>query len=198
MLTLGAELRRKAIHLLSAIIPVSYAAGAPRRLIALATGMIVMVALGVELARSAHTRSRDRFHGAVGILLRPHELQRWTGATWMALALLFAAVVYPRDVAIAAMWSVSVGDAGAAIIGRGIAQLKGRTTDDAKSLEGSAACLLLSALGAMLLARLTLGESLLVGVLAAAAERPRRPLDDNLRIVLAIGAGILLWRMALY
>ena len=38
-------------------------------------------------------------------------------------------------------------------------------------------------------------DALLSGVLAAAAEHPRRPMDDNFRIALAVGCGILLWRM---
>jgi hypothetical protein len=32
-------------------------------------------------------------------------------------------------------------------------------------------------------------------MLAALAERPRWAMDDNLRIALAVGCGILLWRM---
>lgn len=66
----------------------------------------------------------------------------------------------------------------------------------AKTWAGTAACALATAIGSVLVARLGVGESLLAGVLAAAAERPVWRFDDNLRIVLAVGGGILLWRFA--
>jgi hypothetical protein len=52
-----------------------------------------------------------------------------------------------------------------------------------------------SAIAALLIAHFAWWEALIVGILAALAERPRGPIDDNLRIVLAVGCGILLWRM---
>ena len=74
----------------------------------------------------------------------------------------------------------------------------------AKTWVGTVACALATTLGALAVARLAPGlapglapvEAVLAGVLAAAAERPRWRFDDNLRVVLAVGAGILLWRLA--
>ena len=66
----------------------------------------------------------------------------------------------------------------------------------AKTWAGTVACALATAIGSVLVARLGVGESLLAGVLAAAAERPVWRFDDNLRIVLAVGGGILLCRLA--
>ena len=66
----------------------------------------------------------------------------------------------------------------------------------AKTWVGTVACAVATALGALLVARAGVGESVLAGVLAAAAERPVWRFDDNLRIVLAVGAGILLCRLA--
>lgn len=65
-----------------------------------------------------------------------------------------------------------------------------------KTLAGSLACAVATTVGALLVARLDIAQSLLAGGLAALAERPRSAVDDNLRVVLAVGTGILLWRMA--
>lgn len=191
------ELSRKALHLLSLVAPFAYAFGVSRGALLLALSLATLFALGVEIARFAHERTRRLFMGAVGLLLRNHEMTRWTGATWLMIALLLAVALYPRDVAIAAMWSVSAGDAAAAIAGVGWAGLRGRRVSGGKTLAGSGACLLASAAGAMMLAGLSVGESVAAGAVAAVAERPSGPLDDNLRVVLAVGVGILLWRMAL-
>jgi dolichol kinase len=149
------------------------------------------VALVVEIGRDRSDRARIVFDSTVGSLLREHERRGPSGATWLILALFVAAVVFPRDVAIAAMCAVALGDAGAAILGRAIAQ----ATVPHKSFVGSAACFVASAIAARGIAGFAWREALIVGILAALAERPRRPLDDNLRIVIAVGCGILLWRM---
>jgi hypothetical protein len=65
-----------------------------------------------------------------------------------------------------------------------------------KTWMGTAACAIATTIGTLLVARLGVVESLLAGALAAAAERPVWRFDDNLRIVLAVGAGILLCRFA--
>ena len=90
------------------------------------------------------------------------------------------------------MCAVSLGDAAAAIVGRG---LRSSLASQRKSLAGSAACFAASVIAARMIASLTWREAILTGVLASAAERPSRPLDDNIRIALAVGCGILLWRM---
>jgi dolichol kinase len=131
------------------------------------------------------------FDARLGRLLRVHEAHGLSGATWLILALLAAALLFPRDIAIAAMAAVAVGDAAAAIVGRAVTRHRG----EGKSLAGSVACLAASAFMAWAIADFTWPEALVAGILAAIAERPRRPLDDNLRIALAVGCGILLWRM---
>jgi dolichol kinase len=150
------------------------------------------VAAVIEIARARNERVRTFFQAKVGGLLRPHEIGALSGATWLIVALLVAAVAFPRDVAIAAMGAVTVGDAAAAIIGQA---LTASTGSSRKSLAGSVACFAASALMARAIANFAWREALLVGLVAAMAERPRRPFDDNLRIAIAVGCGILLWRM---
>ena len=65
-----------------------------------------------------------------------------------------------------------------------------------KSVEGSIACAVISALGALIIAQLSPLQSIVAGIAAALGEWPAGPLDDNVRIGLAVGGGILLCRMA--
>ena len=190
-LSLRREVTRKALHLVSTAVPVSYAAGVSQRVVVWVLVFALAVALAVEIGRHRSDRARTVFDSALGSLLREHEWRGPSGATWLILALLVAAVLFPRDVAIAAMCAVTLGDAAAAIIGRAIT----RAAVHRKSFGGSAACFAASAAGAHAIAGFAWRDALIVGVLAAVAERPRRPLDDNLRIVIAVGCGILLWRM---
>lgn len=191
-LSFSRELTRKGLHLISATIPVAYAAGLsrPSLLLVLASGLAAAVV--VEVARWRSARARAVFDFGVGSLLRDHEAKAVSGATWLVIALLIAALFYPRDVAVAAMCAVSLGDAAAAIVGRGF---RLPSVSQRKSLAGSAACFTVSVIAARMIANLAWREAILAGVLASAAERPRSPLDDNIRIVIAVGCGILLWRM---
>lgn len=92
------------------------------------------------------------------------------------------------------MWAVGVGDAVAALVGHPFGRL--RIGPSGKTLEGAIACLAASFVGALFVARLSMPESIVAAAAAAVAEAPRRPLDDNVRITIAVGGGILLWRMA--
>jgi dolichol kinase len=190
-LSLRRELTRKGLHILSTAIPAAYATVLSRTAVTGLLAVALTIALIVEIARSRSERARGAFDSSVGGLLREHERHGASGATWLIVALLLAVVAFPHDVAIAAMCAVALGDAAAAVVGRAMAH----TTVHRKSFSGSAACFAVSALSARAIAGFAWPEALLVGILAAVAERPRRPFDDNLRITLAVGCGILLWRM---
>lgn len=193
-LPLRREVARKAVHLTSALFPVSYALGLPRALLLAALLACVVFALGVETARARWAPARRHFDRWLGALLRERERVAWCGATWMLIAYLIAVALFPRAEAIVAMWAVSVGDASAALVGRTVGHM--RLHPGGKSLEGTVACALATALGAYALARLDLPTAIVAGVVAALAEWPGRPLDDNLRITLLTGVSIVLWRLA--
>ena len=188
------ELARKALHLLTVAVPLAYAGGMPRRWVVALVALACVVALAVEWGRAAHAATRAVFQRATQRLLRGHEQDRWAGATWLLLSFLGAVVLFPRDVAVAAMWAVSVGDAAAAIVGRTVGRhhLFGVT----KTLEGSMACFGATLAGALLVAHLSLASSVVGAAAATLAEWPGRPGDDNLRITAATGGGILLWGLA--
>lgn len=195
-LALRQELARKAIHLLSAAAPLLYAAGTlPRRYLLWLLAWLLAMALVVELGRARVAAARGVFERWAGALLRPHERDRWAGATWLLAAFLGAALLLPAPVAIAAMWAVAVGDACAAIVGRAFGRIRlGGAWGGGKSLEGALACFAATYAGALLVARLTPGESAVAALAATLAEWPARPADDNVRIVVAVGGALTLWQ----
>ena len=198
------ELARKAIHLASSVVPISYAAGLRRDVLLALLALALLLALIVEAARRHVPRVREPFERAVGGLLREHERARVSGATWMATAYLLAVALFPPAVAVAAMLAVALGDAAAAIVGRwvgtraaaraaarapGVAVVPSGTPSGRKTWAGTVACAVATALGALLVARLGPGAALACAVAAALAERPRAPFDDNVRVALAAGGG---------
>lgn len=199
--SLRAELARKSLHAATVVVPIAYARpGVSRDWVLGASGALLLVAFVVELARARSARMERAFGDAFGAMLREHERRaaaapRFAGATWLLLAFALAVLLFPRDLAVAAMCAVSLGDAAAAMVGRAIGRVRLR---NGKSLEGAMACALATALGALFVARLGVVECLVGGACAALAELPARPLDDNVRVALATGTGILLWRMTLY
>ena len=204
--TLRRELERKALHVTSVSAPLAYAAGLTRRTMLVALATLLAAAVLVELARHRHALVQERFAQLTGRLLRAHEHTRWAGATWLLLSFTLAVLLLPRDIAIAAMWGVSVGDAAAAIIGRwagrrATLRSERQATGDpihatsGKTMSGSIACAIATFAGALFVARLPVDQACAAAIFGAAAERPAIRIDDNLRIVVAVGFGIVLWRM---
>ena len=192
-LALRHELVRKAIHLQSAAVPAAYALGVPRLPLVILLLSLLALALVVELARRHSSRVQAGFSRLFSALLRDHEHAGLSGATWLLLSFFLVMLLLPRQAAIAAMWAVSLGDASAALAGRLVG--RHRLTRSSKTIEGSAACAATSFVGAWLVAGLPVGVSAGAGILAAAAEWPGHPLDDNLRIAAVVGGGILLWQL---
>ena len=193
---LAREAARKGIHLTSVLIPTFLALDTPRRAVIVGLLVLLVIAIIVEVARRASPLVASRFERVFAPLLRSREHTQLTGATWLIGAMLAAVALLPRDAAIATTWAVAVGDASAAMIGMRFGHH--RSTRSGKSLEGSAACLVATVIGAVLLARMPIIESLVIGVVATAAERAPWPADDNTRIVVLVGVTTWLWRIASY
>lgn len=180
------ELARKGLHLTSAVVPALLGLGVERGLLIAALAALAAGALGVEIGRRRSPVVASRFDALFAPLLRSHEHHRVTGATWLLLSFLAAVVLLPRDVAIAALWAAAVGDAAAALVGIPFGRHRSGRAD--KSLEGSVACAVATAVGALLVARLAPWIAVVAGVVAALAERASWPHDDNTRIVAIVGA----------
>lgn len=183
---LRAELLRKALHLGTATLPLTWSAGLiTTSQLRLLLASAVAVALAVEAARRASPSVARGFEASVGGLLRGHEQAAITGATWLAIAMAGVVWLAPERAALAALWAAAVGDASAALVGRWIGARRAAPTGQ-KSWQGSLAALLSTAVGGAWLAGATWPQALLLGGAAALAEYPRRPLDDNLRVATAV------------
>ncbi|HRN53917.1 MAG TPA: hypothetical protein PK788_10500, partial [Gemmatimonadaceae bacterium] len=77
-------------------------------------------------------------------------------------------------------------EATAALAGLAFASWRGVATDGRKSLVGSCVAALSTAVGCRWLLAAPWPVALALGVVAALAEWPRRPLDDNLRVAIAV------------
>lgn len=192
-----AEGARKAIHLSLAVLPVGWGLGwlgRPTILTALVAGLAVAAA--VEVGRRRAGMVRDTFDHWVGWMLRAHEAIALTGATWILLAMTAAVWVLPAPAALAALWAAAVGDATAAIVGRAAGArgaVPSGAAPGAKTWAGSLACAAASAVGPLILVGTTVPVALTIGAAAAAAERPRWRLDDNVRVTAA--AGLAAWAL---
>ena len=165
--------------------PISLAAGIERRVALLVLATLALVAIGVECARATSPITASRFNAIFQPLLRSRETRAITGATWLIVSLFAAVLLLPVDIAITATWAAAVGDAVAALIGMRFG--RHRSDRDGKSLEGSAACLLATLLGTVLLAHLPFTVAFSAALAATGAERLPWPRDDNARIVALVG-----------
>jgi dolichol kinase len=191
-MTFARELTRKALHLVFAAVPLSLAAGVSRIVVLTLLGGMLVVAVLIEITRRRLALVATTFGRAVGPLLREKESERWTGATWLILVCLVAVWVLPVPGAIAVTWAAAVGDASATLVG---IPLGGRLIPNAgrgKSVEGSAACFLVTFVGAYQLAGLNLKLALVLATAATAAEWPRSAIDDNVRVGAATTAVLII------
>ncbi len=187
------ELARKAIHVMSTAVPLLVWLLPRPAAIALLVP-VAALALSIDLARHRIRPFRYHFLRHTRTMLRSHERRGLAGATWMAIAYAAATVLFPRPVAVAAMLFNGLGDAAAALVGTRWGRHR---TAWGKSLEGFAAGLAVDlgvGIGMWMLAPdvVPLAAAVLGAVIAAVVEFAPLPLDDNVRVTLAGGAGIML------
>ena len=127
-----AEVSRKVLHLASAAIPTVYLL-VERPLMLCLLLPCVLIAIVVETLRFASPRFAAGFRTAVGFMVRAVEWQRLTGATYVLVASILAVYLFPKPVAIAALFIMSVSDSAASLMGITF----GRTRFLGKSLAGS-------------------------------------------------------------
>jgi dolichol kinase len=116
---LGTELTRKAIHLCSIAVPLAYLYGwlskhALRDLLLAAT----VVAIGIELLRLHEPRVKMYFRQFFGNLIRRHEKRALLGSTYLLIAALISVMIFPRDICVAALGALILGDTAAALVGK--------------------------------------------------------------------------------
>jgi len=176
------ELKRKAIHLTSLVIPVGYyflPETTSRRALLIA----VLVAIIIEAVRLNEPRVGRMTLNLAGALLRESEKTNLFGSTYLILGSLLCAYSFEKAVVVAAVSFLILGDAAAALVGRAF----GRISIFGKTLEGSLACFAVCMIIGAGVLRLPFSVSAGGALAATIFELFPIPLDDNLRIPLAAG-----------
>lgn len=187
------ELLRKALHLLALSIPIGMLH--VTRSTALAVlWPLALIALGADVLRARWPTFHRLIQRLFGYMMRPEELPppgdaiAINGATWVLLSSALLATLFPLPLAATAFAVFMVGDAAAAIVGRRWG--RHRWPGSRRTVEGS-----LAFLGAALLTAwffpIPRTHALLAALLAALLEVLPLPLNDNLRVPLAVA--LLLW-----
>ncbi|MCH7520576.1 MAG: hypothetical protein IIB42_02605 [Candidatus Marinimicrobia bacterium] len=181
------ELRRNLIHAGSSIIPLGYwLAGREVAVPVLAVVTVIMIL--AEILRIMTGWGADLYQRYFGSMTRREERKRPTGATYLLIGNLLAAILFPPTVAILAMLFLTLGDSAAAFVG----QRYGRTLIGHKSLEGTLTCFIVCLLIA-LPAGVNGATALIGATVAALAELiPWTFINDNIAIPLFSGAAMTL------
>ncbi len=189
-----AEISRKVLHVSSATSAVLYLFVTREWLIGLLVGA-VLIALVVEVLRRLPGAFAGAYSGALGFMMRPSEWDRLTGATYALIGSLLSVILFPKPIAIAVIFILSVSDAAASLIGLRF----GRARFLGKSLAGSLAFFLTSLLIVWAVLPDARGVGFVAAIIATVMEALPTlrigpvELNDNLSIPLVTGAA--LWLM---
>jgi dolichol kinase len=182
---IGAEVWRKALHLLSLLIPVGLV------LLNRTTALYVLVpmsltAVVIEVLRTRSGVVRDLVEKIFGFMMRPEEIPpvpapvRFNGATWVLVTSTFLVAVFPIPVAAAAIAIGLIGDAAAALVGRTLGRT--RIGNSLKTFEGALAFVI----STLPIVWIVPGISILAGLVgiltAAVVEALHLPMNDNFSV----------------
>ena len=184
------ELKRKIIHLIGLLIPICYYFFRERDPIAI----IILLSLTaiyffLELLRLTNKRAQRYFLTHFSSLLRTHEKQKITGTGYYLLSGLLSVSLFKKELAIACLSFLVLGDMFAAIIGTRFGHNK---IIAGKSLEGSLACFIVCLVIGLFIAwlfpnYLNLKIIAIGAFVATIVELLPLGLDDNLTIPLISG-----------
>ncbi len=180
----GIELKRKAVHLGTLVIPIGYGLTSETTVLTFLIPFFLLYLL-VDLLRHVHPGLGSLFNRYFfGRVLREEEKPRLMGSTYFLLASILTILLFPKSIAIASLLILILSDTAAALVGKGI----GRRRFFKKTLEGTTAFLLSS----LLIVWCYPGLDRFVGSVAALGttlvEALPISLDDNLTIPLVAGA----------
>ncbi|MEO8209161.1 MAG: hypothetical protein ABI840_01260 [bacterium] len=137
-ISLKNELIRKSIHLSSSVVPVTYYF-IEREIAIFILGIASFILILIDILRTRYKPLRSFYLKFMKPILRGHEINNdktlFTGGTYITLAFFICVMIFPKPVAITAMFVVIFCDSFAAIIGKS----KGKHFISGKTLEGSSA-----------------------------------------------------------
>ena len=180
--SLRAELIRKSVHLATIFIPLTVWF-MPRSFWKWPLILCTLLVLAVELLRFGHPGFGALFRRILGPYMRRHEKRELMGSTYLAAACLMSAFVFPREIAVAAMCYLILGDGLAGLVGSGCGRIK---VGFGKTLEGTLSGFAINLLVGLIVFRAS-EPALLGAATASIVEYLPIPLDDNLAIPLVSG-----------
>jgi dolichol kinase len=192
----SAEVPRKVLHLLVAIVPL-IALEAGRQTTLLVVIPLTVVALAADLIRSHSPTFESFIQSVFGFMMRTTESAPGrlvvNGATWVLVSFSLLVLIFPLGIATAAFFLFILADAFAALVGRRVG--RHRWPRSHRTVEGTMAFIVVGVLASVPFPGTEMVPCAVAVVLGAAAEIPRRPLNDNLRVPLVI-AGVM-WAVSL-
>lgn len=178
------EIRRKAIHLSFILVPLIYLYDVlPRWLIVRGLLVALLASIVFELVRLHDARVRLFVSRFFRDLVRRHEQKELLGSTYLILAAVLTLELFPKEIAVSALGALVLGDSAAALAGKTV----GRVRVLGKTLEGSAACFVVSFLFAWGVVGVPAWLAACGALTATLFELLPIPLDDNFRIPLSMG-----------
>ncbi|MBD3273698.1 MAG: hypothetical protein GF372_00205 [Candidatus Marinimicrobia bacterium] len=191
MTTYRQELGRKAIHLGSAVFPISYWF-LPKDLFLPVMIVLTTITITVDYFRHKVDWLNRAFDAVFGKVLRENEDETLTGGSSVMLSQILIVALFPKPVAIAALLTLSIGDSAAALVGKAIG--KNKLFQD-KTFEGGLAFFVGSSIVASLVPGIPVYAAIVASLVAAIVEVYVNILDDNLLIPLASGSTLFLLMM---
>ncbi|MBI5019874.1 MAG: dolichol kinase [Ignavibacteriales bacterium] len=188
------EVIRKAIHLISLSIPITYYFVSKPVALTLLVPM-TLIFLSSDLARYYNQAFEKWYFKYFGFLLRKRENDKknktLNGATYVLISATFCVLVFPKIIMITSFSILIISDIAAALIGRRF----GKHKFISKSVEGSSAFFFTALIVIIVTPKVEyqLGEYL-IGIIAAligtVTEALPADIDDNLSIPISVGASL--------
>lgn len=183
----GAEVGRKALHLLALVVPVGMAYfGTTTALLVLIPASTV--AVGADVLRAYSKRFARIIRAVFGPLMRREELPPVgtgvviNGATSVLIGATLLTLLFPIDIAAGVFAMTMIADAAAALVGRRFG--RHRWPASTHTVEGTAGFLLAGFAVVGALPSLPLAAGAMGVVAAAVVEAAPLPLNDNIRVPL--------------
>ena len=183
------ELYRKSIHLCALSMPVGFYLFSKSTAIPVISAAL-LVTIYIDMSRIYKLPGGKFLNGLISPVLREHEQNTFSGAFYILLSGLLAVIFLEVPLAASVMGFVILGDIVAALVGRRWGRIGLPGTN--KTLEGSIGCLAICILVAVIAPGLPLRAGIPGAITAAIAEAYCGKIDDNLAMVIASGAVMVL------